>query len=530
MSKLTKDDYLSFLGLKIPREIVDRAKIFRVHRDEAELVYGIKLDCDGGLAYPYFLPPLNGNQTTRAVYHRVRQDRPPRDASGKEERKYLAPQGRTYPYFAPVDPAWYQDPSVPVILVESAKSALSILRWCEDNRRRYIPVAMNGCYGWSGKVGIAPDETGKREDVKDILPLLESVCRGRRVYILVDQNDNSNYKVRDGRDKLARRLLDDITADVRVLHLPPAIREPFYNGPDDFLAAFDDEAFFDLFETAEVKSRQVESVSEATPALLEIEDLPETCLDGRLGEICTRYLGAFPRAYAYPALLANASVLIQDRAEGVRTNLYSVMVGKIHTGKSQAEKWAAGILGVGESSTISTFTGSGEQFVHLCADAAGSPRLFAPNELGHTLQKMAIERASFAFIFNRAWDEDKFPVSMAKHPKQSHSVFHCHLSILGGVVDDYFEDLFGVNTVAGFYDRCFFSYGPSGSEYDYRGAFPERLRGSEFRNPGRVEIDRSVWAQLSEWRKNDPSLGRILEISLRVATISAAFDHRDVLA
>src|SRR5882757_9958968 len=162
MSALTKDDYIAFLTLKIPRELVDRARIFRVGRDEAELAYGINLDCDGAVMYSHFLPPLNGNDTSHPVYYRARQDNPPRDPSGKVERKYLAAPGRPYPYFAPVDPSWYQDPAVPLILIEAAKSALSILRWSEDNHRRYIPVAISGCYGWSGKVGIEPDENGER--------------------------------------------------------------------------------------------------------------------------------------------------------------------------------------------------------------------------------------------------------------------------------------------------------------------------------------------------------------------------------
>lgn len=533
MGALVQADYDSFLKLGITRDIVDRARVRRVSRDEATNLLGIATD-SGGIHFPFFLPPLNGNQTTRPVYHRVRQDRPPRDASGKEERKYLTSPGKTYPYFAPACKEWFDDKSVPVIISESPKAALSILRWAEDSSRRQIPVAVNGCWGWTGKVGIAPNHDGQREQVNDILDLLAEVCRGRRVYILFDVNERTNIKVKIARDNLAQRLLQGITNDVRLLHLPPAVRDPFWNGPDDFLGACGDAAFADLFEECEIVAPgAVESVLEEDDAnVAEVEDMPDECMSGRLGDIYEKYLPRFPRAYGYTALVANASALIQDRALGVRTNFFGINVGASGSGKTEVDAWARSILGVCQSVLITGFIGSGEQFVTKYGDAEGNTRLFDPDEAAHFLSKAMLEHASFPYLFTRAFGQDQFEMTVGKQKKDEQYLFHQHLSFYGGIVEEKFEEAFTGASTAGFYQRCFFGHGPTNFPYNYQ-PVPTELRAREHCVPSAVQIDESVWEQLKEWSKelaterNDNR--RLLEVCLRVMTICAAFDGRDVL-
>ncbi|MGC1416882.1 MAG: AAA family ATPase [Candidatus Acidiferrum sp.] len=253
MSVLTEQDYSAFSKLTIPDSIVDRAAIFRVSRSEAAEKYGIHLDCDGGICFPHFLPPLNGNDVKHPVAYSVRQDAPKYDSAGKPERKYLTTAGRQYPYVAPIAlPHWFAEPSVPVIIVEAQKSALAVLRWAENHDRRFIPIGIAGCYGWRGKVGISPNENGEREEVKGLNPGLAAICQNHRVYILLDQNAAANPHVQRGREWLAETLLKEgITNDVRILNLPPSITAPHWNGPDDFLAAAGDEAFQEIFEEAQ---------------------------------------------------------------------------------------------------------------------------------------------------------------------------------------------------------------------------------------------------------------------------------------
>ena len=81
---------------------------------------------------------------------------------------------------------------------------------------------------------------------------------------------------------------------------------------------------------------------------LKVVDMPDTVLDGRLGEICQRRLGDLPLAYSYLALVTCAGTLVptQDDTGGflddatlfhrnntIRTNLFFCPVGEIGTGK-----------------------------------------------------------------------------------------------------------------------------------------------------------------------------------------------------
>ena len=215
-----------------------------------------------------------------------------------------------------------------------------------------------------------------------------------------------------------------------------------------------------------------------------LKDMPETVLDGRLGEICANRMCAFPRAYAWPALLAVASALIEP-TPSLRTNLYGALVGPVHSGKTQAIQQAISVLGLEEPALMPLLSGSGEQLVRHATDAGGNPRLFSPDELGHLLEKMQIQRSSYSYILNRAFYEDKFEVLMGHRER---STFNCVLSILGGMVEERFQDLFNAGTTGGLYDRFLFGLCPCGYSYDY---FPfEGAR--ETIQPVRVEVDPKV--------------------------------------
>jgi len=355
--------------------------------------------------------------------------------------------------------------------------------------------------------------------------LIESVCFGRRVYLLFDADENTNVHVRAGRDRLAQCLLDkSISSDVRLLHLPPSILEP-HAGADDFLGKCDDKAFADLFEESErVQRGVIETVlTDDSSSALAVEDMPANCLSGRLGEIGETYLRKFPRAYAYSALLANASALIQRRVGAPRTNIFVVTVGESRSGKTEADLWARSILGVSPLSLITGFIGSGEQFVVKYGEADRAPRLFDPDEAAHFLAKAMLDNASFPTLFTRAWGQDCFPMTVGKQKKNEDHLFNMHLSFYGGLVAQKFEDAFGSASTAGFYQRCFFAHGPTGFAYHYRPVPPE-LHSCERREPAPCEIDESVWEQLDDWRKEDPAISGILECCLRATTISASFD------
>jgi hypothetical protein len=255
----------------------------------------------------------------------------------------------------------------------------------------------------------------------------------------------------------------------------------------------------------------------------QLRDMPDAVLQGRLGEICQKRLSRSPLAYAWPATLTVASALIPDHEPTVRTNLYTGLVGPVHSGKSQTIDHAVRILGIAPPVLMDTVAGSAEALTRETASAEGQPRLFSPDELGHPLEKLKIERSSFSFILNTAYYKSKFRVLMGK---KENTDFNCWLSILGSLVEDRFSDLFNFATCGGLYDRFMFGLSPGNFQYEYR---PFEGPVESFRTVP-VAIHPHVWEAKSSWERMHPgSNPRILEISIRAATICASFDGKTVL-
>lgn len=52
-------------------------------------------------------------------------------------------------------------------------------------------------------------------------------------------------------------------------------------------------------------------------------------------------------------------------------------------------------MGITAPQLLDVMAGSAEGLIRKCSDAAGNPRLFSPDELGHLLEKAQIQNASF---------------------------------------------------------------------------------------------------------------------------------------
>jgi hypothetical protein len=263
----------------------------------------------------------------------------------------------------------------------------------------------------------------------------------------------------------------------------------------------------------------------------ELRDMPGDVLDGWLGEVYRKHMGCWPIAYAWPALVSIASALVPNSP--VRTNLYTALVGPMGSGKSHCFKHAMKLLGIKEPQLVKMMTGSAEGMLSSDAinEANGDSRLLATDELGHLLEKAKIQQSSFPFVLNTAYYESKFKVTMAQGKKVD---FDCILSVIGGLVEDKFQDLFGSATTGGLYDRFIFGNCPDGFKYNYRPldevesvlATDDGVFGAASR-PTPIRVDREVWPVLDEWRKKFDN--RVVESALRVAAICAAFDNREVL-
>lgn len=302
----------------------------------------------------------------------------------------------------------------------------------------------------------------------------------------------------------------------------------------------------------------VESSASPTPpeirqAYAGIRDMPDSVLDGWLGEICkTRMLAHFPVSYAWTALVtvASAMVPIDPNYPGMRCNIYGCPVGPVHSGKTEAITHAKRLLNIQSPPLLDLMAGSAEMLTSAVADANGQPRLYSTDELGHLLEKAQIQNSSFVYLLNRAFYETGFRVRSME--RNRHEVlFNATLSIVGGVVEERFGDLFTSKTTGGFYDRFLYGLCPTGFQYFYtpfEGAPALHISPTNIsadaeaimpfdavgNQPVPVTLDKSVFVEANRWMKEDeilrhPDCGRIVEIVMRVATICASFDQRPVL-
>lgn len=258
----------------------------------------------------------------------------------------------------------------------------------------------------------------------------------------------------------------------------------------------------------------------AEAATLKVADMPETVLDGRLGEICQKRLGDLPISYAWTSLLTVAGTLVPPSA--MRTNLYGVPVGPIGSGKTQAIERAIFTMGLAKPLLERTLAGSFEGLAGRL-NVAGDARLLSPDELGHLLSKANIDGASFPFVLNSAFYQTEFDVTVARGKQIQ---VNCRLGILGGIVEEKFSELFGAATTGGLYDRFIFGRCPQPFQYRYR----PFEGGAEDTEPCSVTIAGDVWELRDSWLKEINGLSpRTAELVIRSAGIAAAFSGRSIL-
>lgn len=492
---------------RIPLEMLKAAKIESVSDTKAResiAVYGRFPDDLAGIFLPY-LSPVTGERTGG----RIRLDKP----AVSDEAKYISEMFCRHLFFAPGAKEYLQDSAVPVVIVEAEKSALAIAAYAQRQGVKLLPIGLGGCWGWKRKDGKVETPSGGMKSVSGPSPDFDLVKFDNRIVVITfDSNAATNAKVRAGRDGLARELLKRGA----LVSIADVTDKNGINGPDDLIAELGDEAAIKMFN--EMKSYI------ATAALL--LDMSEEVLDGRLGELCQRFMlfeRRFPVAYAWPALVTVASSLAPRRDEHQRLNIYTALSGPVHSGKTQAIGAAQKLLGLEAPTLMNVMAGSAESLMRYIADAAGNQRLFSPDELSHLLEKASIQNASYASILNRAFYDTKFTVLMQQKVRAD---FNASLSILGGLVEDRFEDLFSRATTSGLYDRFLFGACPGAFEFDY---FPFEVLPQRFEMET-VFISPEVWALKSAWQKENKNLSpRVVEIALRVATVCAACDGRTLL-
>jgi hypothetical protein len=252
-----------------------------------------------------------------------------------------------------------------------------------------------------------------------------------------------------------------------------------------------------------------------------VKDMDEVVLDGRLGEIYEqRMRNKYCLAFGWPALvtLAGALVPVENRT---RVNLYCALVGSPNSGKSTTIEFAKHVLGLGAPTVLDAGkVGSGEGLASSIGDVGNERRVLLPDELAHLLKKANIEGSVLDDVLNGAFYNNKQGLVIAR---QKQIGFSCQLSVIGGMLEDKFGELFGAAGGTGLYDRFMFGQQPTGYELLYR---PFENEPAEEVTASTVEVDPDVWEAKDEWIKKFGFNPRVCEIAVRVATICAAFDGR----
>ena len=262
---LISEDLELHARLGIPGDLLEEANVRRVTTNDS-LELGIRYSGDlSGVVYP-----RNDPMTGFCRGYRLRRDHPDVDEKGKPIAKYLSSYGdRQHLYFPPGARPLLDDTAVPVVIVEAEKSSLAVTAAASRLERQTLAIALGGCWGWRGQIGIESDAKGARVPLKGPVPDLDCVnWKTRPVVICFDTNAATNPQVQCARRALAVELAKR-GSRVLVAELPA---EEDVNGPDDFVAKHGDRELFDLFDNA--KPHQQPEV-EAVLAECGLDDLPE---------------------------------------------------------------------------------------------------------------------------------------------------------------------------------------------------------------------------------------------------------------
>jgi Bifunctional DNA primase/polymerase, N-terminal len=296
---------------------------------------------------------------------------------------------------------------------------------------------------------------------------------------------------------------------------------------------------------AEVEADETDEEIAPAPTSLLLPDrvLSSTVLGDLYGEVFQP--NGWTMELALPALATAGSVLVPCKEGGIELNnsmvsLYTALIAPAGGGKSQVTEWASKALGIYHEKQAEHYTqvrfGSAEQmWKYLHKHSAGvsqTPRAFRDSvlinsdEWSHVMSKAGIPDASLPSTLTSAFYRRKHTVTLGGQGggKDLHIPFA--FSMIGGIVEDEFESVFNAASVGGLYDRFLFGLPPKDFKWNYR-EFPSRLPTQVKAVP--VKIDGSVYEVLDVWNIKYPTMGRVVEVCLRVATIFASLDGRGVV-
>ena len=292
-----------------------------------------------------------------------------------------------------------------------------------------------------------------------------------------------------------------------------------------------------------------EMVLTQTPPTIEPEKpptIPRECLaSSYLGRLYDEVFApnGWTLELALPALVTAASVLIPKpngiQFSDLKTSLYTALISPVHGGKSQVAEWAAKSLGIFHETRDQHYTqvkfGSAEQmwkFLSKHSDIAKDSKAFRdavlinPDEWAHVMAKAGIPDASFSTTLTSAFYQRSHTVTLGGQGGGRNVEIPFSFSLIGGIVQDEFDSVFGAAALGGLYDRFLFGLAPEEFHWSYK-PFPADHPFLKTKpTPVAPTAHPSLMEVIKAWNDRDRDLGRIVEVCVRVATVFAGIDGR----
>ena len=281
---------------------------------------------------------------------------------------------------------------------------------------------------------------------------------------------------------------------------------------------------------AEVKLQ--ETPEQPQPERKKLHAMPECAMYGWCAEKAREL--ETPLGYAYPAIVTAVAAMINGTTRGIRPTMYTVLIGPVHCGKTETIKRAIDSLLWPDPATVKwTVPGSDRGLINIFGgkkkddkdkDPVSNARfakthLLAQDEFRNTINKSNISGSSLAPTLCSLWSQDEAGAA----DKTGEHICLVKLNILGGLKADdpeEFAEVFGKESTAGLYDRCVYGIAPKGWKWQPWEPKPAP------RMPSNPAITPECYQMLARWRDTNPvSRGRLGEIALRIAYITAAANH-----
>jgi hypothetical protein len=277
--------------------------------------------------------------------------------------------------------------------------------------------------------------------------------------------------------------------------------------------------------------------------------IPDNALYGFAGRLACS-LDA-PNAYAYLAVLtvfAGQGVYVANGAE-IRPTLFALLMGPPEIGKSRTYERLLRVAPWIDGEYIKTTTPASDRgLIKIYERGKDDPRAAEPtpstlvlDEALSMMQKMLISGSTLAQTINEAFYRDRLGAA----DKQGPSCCTVRLSLLGNLTvhnPEEFSEAFGATTRTGLYSRFVLAPGPEAWSWSDTWTPPavpwpppRQIQAAAQAPLGRTinapqvsspSIPATAWNRLAQWREqNKGSRGRLGEIAMRVAVISAAINN-----